>query len=325
MTQQSPAAAAAAAPAAAASPRRVLFVHAHPDDETTSTGATIARYAAEGVAVTVVTCTRGERGEDVLEGRDKALTGDEEAARFGLVRVAELTAAAAVLGVRDVRLLGGERIGAEHPEKGTWWDSGMADDQVPHPRAFSDGDRSTQTGELVAVIREVRPQVVVTYDVTGGYGHPDHIRAREIAEAAFFAAAQPGAYPDAGEPWAAAKFYETVIPRSALRRAAELMATTPVDGERPFEGLDAVPEDSVPFGIPDDEVTARIDARDFMGVKEAAMRRYRTQMPANGWFFALTADPERGFAVEHYRIQHGTPAPAADGVEDDLFAGVRAE
>ena len=84
---------------------------------------------------------------------------------------------------------------------GTWWDSGMADARVPHPRAFSDGALAEQTAQLVEIVREVRPHVIVTYDERGGYGHPDHIRAHDVAMAAFDAASDPAAYPEAGPAW----------------------------------------------------------------------------------------------------------------------------
>uniref|UniRef100_UPI000A3A67D7 N-acetyl-1-D-myo-inositol-2-amino-2-deoxy-alpha- D-glucopyranoside deacetylase n=1 Tax=Amycolatopsis kentuckyensis TaxID=218823 RepID=UPI000A3A67D7 len=156
--------------------RRLLFVHAHPDDESITTGASIARYAAEGAEVTVVTCTLGEEGEVMadlgeLEGL-RAHTADQ----LGGYRVTELTAACAALGVSRHRYLGG---------LGRWRDSGMAGTpSASHPRAFTGGSADEQAAQLAELIDEVRPQVVVTYDAFGGYGHPDHIRAHDITMAA---------------------------------------------------------------------------------------------------------------------------------------------
>jgi N-acetyl-1-D-myo-inositol-2-amino-2-deoxy-alpha-D-glucopyranoside deacetylase len=297
---------------------RLLLVHAHPDDETTTTGATIARYRSLGVPVTLVTCTRGERGEDVLAGSAGHLD-DEAAETFGRSRVAELDVAAYALGLEDVRFLGG---------LGAWWDSGMADARVAHPRAFSKGDLGEQTAQLVAIVREVRPQVIVTYDERGGYGHPDHIRAHDVAVAAFDAAADSSAFPEAGPAWRTAKLYAAVVPYSQMRRAAQILANSDVEGANPLRDLAGLPEtppvEALPFSVPDELVCAQIDARDWIATKAAAMRAHRTQMGANGWFFALTDDPERAFAIEHYRILRGQAAPDSEGeLEDDLFAGLR--
>jgi N-acetyl-1-D-myo-inositol-2-amino-2-deoxy-alpha-D-glucopyranoside deacetylase len=201
----------------------------------------------------------------------------------------------------------------------------MADARVPHPRAFADGDLLTQARQLTAVIREVRPQVLVTYDERGGYGHPDHIRAHDVTMAAFDLAREPGAVPELGGEWSVAKVYAAVVPHSQLRQAMEILTSTVVNGANPFGGADGPPDlESIPFGVPDEHVTARIDARDWIGAKAAAMRAHRSQMDANGWFFALAEDPGRGFGVEHYRLLRGQPAAGRPGeAEDDLFAGVR--
>jgi N-acetyl-1-D-myo-inositol-2-amino-2-deoxy-alpha-D-glucopyranoside deacetylase len=299
-------------------PLRLLLVHAHPDDETTTTGATIARYRSQGLPVTLVTCTRGERGEDVTLGVP-IYTDDEKADQLGRQRVAELDGATRALGLADARFLGGA---------GAWWDSGMADAPVPHPRAFSAGDLDEQTAQLVAIVREVRPQVIVTYDERGGYGHPDHIRAHDVAVAAFEAAADPAAFPAAGPVWQVSKLYAAVIPFSRMRRAAKILAAAPPNGGSPLQALADAPEDTpaeaVPFAVPDELVCAQIDAREWIGAKAAAMRSHRTQMAPDSWFFALADEPGADFAREYYRILRGRPAPERDGeLEDDLFAGLR--
>jgi N-acetyl-1-D-myo-inositol-2-amino-2-deoxy-alpha-D-glucopyranoside deacetylase len=299
-------------------PLRLLLVHAHPDDETTTTGATIARYRSQGLPVTLVTCTRGERGEDVTEGV-AGHSDDGLADQLGLRRVAELDGAARALGLADVRFLGGA---------GAWWDSGMADALAPHPRAFSAGDPGEQAAQLVAIVREVRPQVIVTYDERGGYGHPDHIRAHDVVVSAFAAAADPAAFPAAGPVWQVSKLYAAVVPFSAMRRAAKILAAAPPNGGSPLQALADAPEDTpaeaVPFAVPDELVSTRIDAREWIGAKAAAMRSHRTQMGADSWFFTLTDAPGAQFAEEYYRILRGRPAPDREGeLEDDLFAGLR--
>jgi N-acetyl-1-D-myo-inositol-2-amino-2-deoxy-alpha-D-glucopyranoside deacetylase len=266
--------------------------------------------------VTLVTCTRGERGVNLLGGEGQQGTDSDAAAEaLATVRVGELRLAADALGLADSRFLGGP---------GAWWDSGMADERATHPRAFSEGDLAEQVGQLVAVMREVRPQVVVTYDEKGGYGHPDHIRAHDITVAAFDAAADPSAYPEAGQPWSADKLYAAVLSHRQLLRAIRILSHAEIAGENPFEGIDeSVPLDALPFGVPDDDVTARIDARELLDLKVRAMRAYPTQMDPRGWFFAITDAPGRFFGLEYFRILRGRPAPEGESTrEDDLFAGL---
>lgn len=296
-------------------PLRLLLVHAHPDDETTTTGATAARYAAEGIATTLVTCTRGERGENALATERGADGGNDAADELGSIRAAELAKAAAELGIADVRFLGGP---------GTWWDSGMADARVPHPRAFSEGDLASQTAQLVAIIREVQPQVQVTYDERGGYGHPDHIRAHQVSLAAFDEAARSDMHPETGMPWAVSKLYAAVVPHSALMRVGEVMAQS--GSPNPFltENGDPLPLEAMPFGVPDEVVTARVDGRDWLSAKAAAMRAHRSQAEVNSWFFRLFEEPARGFGLEHFQLLRGAQGSASSGdIEGDLFAGLR--
>src|SRR3712207_5697561 len=207
------------------SDRRALFVHAHPDDETINNGATMARYVDEGVSVTLLTCTLGEEGEVLVP--ELAQLAADQADQLGGYRIGELRAAMAELGVTDVRFLGGA---------GRYRDSGMMGTAAnDHPRAFWNADLDEAVAHAVAVVREVRPQVVVTYDEQGGYGHPDHIQAHRVAMAAVDAAADPAFRPDLGEPWTAAKVYWCCVPRSVMHRGIEAMAAL---GEAsPFEGL----------------------------------------------------------------------------------------
>ena len=175
--------------------RRLLLVHAHPDDESIGTGATMARYAAEGAEVTLVTCTLGELGEIIPPSLSHLADGD--GARLGEYRIGELNAACAELGVTDHRFLGGP---------GRWRDSGMMGTEGnDDPRCFWRVDVDQAADALLDVIGEVRPQVLITYDANGFYGHPDHIQAHRVAMRAFEQAGDYGL----------AKFYATAAPDSA--------------------------------------------------------------------------------------------------------------
>src|SRR4051795_12265119 len=191
----------------------MLLVHAHPDDETISTGATMAKYTGDGAHVTLVTCTLGEEGE-ILVPDLVHLAADKDDA-LGEHRINELAEAMAALGVTDHRFLGGP---------GRWRDSGMMGEPT-NDRAdcFWQADLETAVGELVRVVREVRPQVFITYNEIGGYGHPDHIQAHRVAVAAFDAAADPGRHPEAGEAWQATKLYYIALPISFLRMGWEAL------------------------------------------------------------------------------------------------------
>jgi N-acetyl-1-D-myo-inositol-2-amino-2-deoxy-alpha-D-glucopyranoside deacetylase len=285
----------------------MLLVHAHPDDETIATGATMAKYVADGAGVTLVTCTLGEEGE-ILVPELAHLASDKEGG-LGEHRIGELTDAMAALGVTDHRWLGGP---------GRWRDSGMMNTPTnDNPRCFWRADIDEAIGELVKVIREVRPQVVIGYDDNGGYGHPDHIQAHRVTVGAFDAAGDPQRYPEAGVPWTPSKLYESAIPRSLLVLAYERLKE--LGDDAPF-GVTS--PDELSFGVPDERVTTVIDARAHLPAKVAAMRAYPTQIAVDGHFFALSNDVGQGlFGVEHYRLARG-PGPAAGGPETDLFAGV---
>jgi N-acetyl-1-D-myo-inositol-2-amino-2-deoxy-alpha-D-glucopyranoside deacetylase len=291
--------------------RRLLLVHAHPDDEVIGNGATMARYAAEGVHVTLVTCTLGEEGEVLVP--ELVGLGAEEADQLGGYRIGELAAALRTLGVRDHRFLGGA---------GRWRDSGMmgtpANDK---PRAFWRADVEEASRDLVAVIREVRPQVLVTYDENGGYGHPDHIQAHRVAMRAVELAADPAYGADLGEPWQVAKVYWGAVPRSLL--AAGIEAMRAAGHESPFGVVDSV--DDLPFGTPDELVTTAVDGTAYADAKYEALKAHATQISLDGPFFALSDNLGReGLAVEHYILVRGRSGPGVGerGWEDDLFAGL---
>ncbi len=291
--------------------RRLLLVHAHPDDETIGSGATMARYAADGAHVTLVTCTLGEEGEILvpeLEGLAAA-----KADQLGGYRLGELDDAMRELGVTDHRMLGGA---------GRWRDSGMMGTPAnDHPRCFWRADLDEAVRALVAVVREVRPQVLVTYDENGGYGHPDHIQSHRVAMRSAEIAADPGYAPETGEPWQVAKVYWTAFPRSGLQHAIDAMREM---GEgNPFGTVESA--EDLPFGVDDELVTAEIDGTGHVAAKLAAMRAHATQIAVDGVFFALADNiGHEAMGVEYFRLVRGErgPGEGEQGREADLFAGL---
>ncbi|WP_197318902.1 N-acetyl-1-D-myo-inositol-2-amino-2-deoxy-alpha-D-glucopyranoside deacetylase [Saccharomonospora sp. NB11] len=274
----------------------MLFVHAHPDDESITTGGTIARYAAEGAHVTVVTCTLGEEGEIIPAELDQL--GGWAADQLGGYRIGELRAAGAALGWTEHRFLGGA---------GRWRDSGMAGTEAnEHPRAFVRGDVEEQTEQLVALFDELRPDVVVTYDSFGGYGHPDHIRAHEITTAA--------------------------VQRRGGADGVRRLFHTVASAEATVSGLAALrrrdAEDAIPFRIPaDDElpttpdadITTRIDIAPYRDAKFDALRAHRTQVTVGADCFALSNEIAQPVpTTEFFVLAHGP----SDGAETDLFGGL---
>ncbi|WP_069815731.1 N-acetyl-1-D-myo-inositol-2-amino-2-deoxy-alpha-D-glucopyranoside deacetylase [Streptomyces sp. TP-A0874] len=285
--------------------RRLLLVHAHPDDETINNGATMAKYVAEGAHVTLVTCTLGEEGE-VIPADLAHLAADRED-RLGVHRMGELSAAMAELGVTDHVFLGGP---------GRYRDSGMMGlEQNDRPDAFWRADVDEAAGHAVAEIRRVRPQVVVAYDPNGGYGHPDHIQAHRVAMRAVELAAEPAFRRDLGDPYQVAKVYWNCLPRSAAEAGLERLRAAGAL----FEGVAGV--DDLPSVVPDSEVTAVIDGRAYAGAKTAAMRAHATQIAVDGPFFALSNDLGQPLlTLEHYRLVRGEPGGPLP--ETDLFAGI---
>ncbi|MEV0425956.1 N-acetyl-1-D-myo-inositol-2-amino-2-deoxy-alpha-D-glucopyranoside deacetylase [Micromonospora sp. NPDC050495] len=282
--------------------RRLLLVHAHPDDESIGTGSTMAHYAAAGAHVTLVTCTLGEEGEiHVPALAQLAAAGADQ---LGGYRVGELAAACAALGVTDHRFLGGA---------GRYRDSGMMGLATnEHPRAFWQADLDEAAGYLLEVIREVRPQVMITYDPNGFYGHPDHIQAHRVAMRARELADLEGIAP--------AKVYWTAMPRSVLEAGLDAFTES---ADNPFAGIDSIEE--LPFGTPDPEIAARIDATERHAAKEAAMRAHATQIPANSWLYSIAGNFGAEFmGVEYFTLAVGERGPGTGpyGWEDDLFAGL---
>lgn len=290
----------------------MLLVHAHPDDETIATGATMAHYAGRGAGVTLVTCTLGEQGEilvPALEGLDA-----EHADQLGGYRMGELADALAALGVADNRYLGGA---------GAYRDSGMRGAaSAAHPRAFARAAVDPVVFEsavaaLVEVVREVRPHVLVTYDENGDYGHPDHVMAHRVAMAAVDAAASPDG---PGEAWDVLKVYWTATTRSAQQRDHD--ATTAAAA---LSSYTAVPPDELDHGVDDGLVTTVIDASMSVPAKVAALAAHRTQVLLDGGLFALSNLQGRLVTgIESYRLVRGEPGGELDdlGRETDLFGGL---
>ena len=289
------------------SDHRLLLVHAHPDDEVLGTGATMARYAAEGAHVTLVTCTLGEEGEVLVP--ELAHLAAAEGDQLGGYRYHELSLAMRELGVTDYRILGGP---------GRWRDSGMMGLPTNDaPRAFWRADPTEATRALVEVVREVRPQVLITYDENGGYGHPDHIQSHRVAMAAVDAAADPGFAPGAGQPWAVSKVYWTVLPRSAIQRGIDVMVEA---GESNFFGVESV--DELDFVVPDEVVSAELNGSEWVSRKIAAMRAHTSQIAADGPFFTLIEKiGDEVFGKESFQLVRGERGPG-EGLETDLFAGL---
>ena len=282
--------------------KRLLLVHAHPDDETINNGVTMAKYAASGAQVTLVTCTRGEEGE-VLVTELANLASDKDD-KLGEHREVELKDAMAQLGINDFRFLGA-------PNK-KWRDSGMmGTPQNERGNVFWQADLDEASHELVKIILEIQPQVLITYDEFGGYGHPDHIKAHQVAMRAAELAAEQG--------WKVSKIYWNTIPRSVIQMGIEKMKEVGSD----FFGAESV--DELPFAKPDELATTVVNAPEYVPQKLAAMKAHATQISEDGPFFALSKN--LGLSVwgdEYYTLVKGEKAAPfdANGRELDIFAGV---
>jgi N-acetyl-1-D-myo-inositol-2-amino-2-deoxy-alpha-D-glucopyranoside deacetylase len=294
-----------------------MLVHAHPDDETITNGATMAKYVAEGAAVCLVTCTLGEEGEVLVD--DLAHLAPDQNDDLGAHRLGELKVAMEILGVGDYVRLGGD---------GRYRDSGMAYD--PEGRAiardvlregiFWTTDLLEAANELVPLIRDRRPQVLITYDEIGNYGHPDHIQAHRVAMYASQLAEVQSYRQDLGEPWTVARVFW--IAMSKERLMADIQALRDAGDTETFKGFD--PDGPMSVMLSDDaDISVEIDGRPWLAQKIAAMRAHATQITPDGPFFAggeVIGDAR--WAREHYRLASGVPLPEGEGWADDLFAGL---
>lgn len=283
---------------------RLMAVHAHPDDESSKGAATLARYAADGHDVMVVTCTGGERGTVLNAAMDRP----EVHADMPGVRRREMARAAEILGVRH-RWLG-------------FVDSGLPEGEPMPPLpegCFAILPLQTTTEALVQVVREFRPHVMATYDETGGYPHPDHIRCHEVTVAAFDAAGDPERFPGVGEPWLPLKlYYMHSFSRSRMQAFHDKLLALGL--ESPYtEWLDRWDPDR---GDVFERITTRVQCADYFEVRDAALKAHATQIDPTSRWFAIPLELQREvWPTEDYELAHSlvdTTLP-----EDDLFAGVR--
>jgi mycothiol S-conjugate amidase len=282
---------------------RLMAVHAHPDDESSKGAATTARYAAQGVDVLVVTCTGGERGSVLNPGHLGLVSTPELLAQ---VRREEMAEAASALGVRQ-HWLG-------------FVDSGLpAGDPLPPlpDGCFAAVPLEEATAPLVRLVREFRPHVMTTYDPTGGYPHPDHVMAHNVAFEAYHAAGDPERYRGDGAAWRPLKLYYnhdfSLRKMTAIHRAMRDAGLV-----SPYGDWIASREMQE---IPERDVTTRVQVAPWFPARDAAMRAHSTQIDPAGFFFAVPRDLEaRVWPVEEYELAHShvpTTVP-----EDDLFAGI---
>lgn len=284
-------------------PLTLMAVLAHPDDEVWL-GATMAKYSGDGVRTVLVVATLGEEGEI----RDPDLDPDEARGRLGQIRAAELRRSAEILRIDQVHVLG-------------YRDSGMAGTPAnDDPRNFHNADPREATARLVHLIRQERPQVIITDNERGTYGHPDHLAAHRTTQAAFDAAADEAAFPveDGLGPWQPLKLYYTAFARSEFLRLAELSREHGISW-----GEEEASEEALDFTVPDEVITTRIDVSAYRSLTRDAMRAHRTQIaPDDPWLNfpeELARDLMRSdtFVLARSLVSSSLP-------EDDLFAGVRA-
>ena len=281
--------------------RHLLAVLAHPDDETFGCGGLLAKYAAEGAQVSLICATLGEAGEIT----DPSLATRETLAR---VREEELRVACDFLGIREIFILG-------------YRDSGMAGTQDnQHPQAFCQVNQHEVVERIAGIIRRLRPQVIVTFDPNGGYGHPDHIAIHQATKEAFTAAGDPLRFGeqlinglDAYRP---SKLYYFGFPRSMTRAFQAAMVEAGI-------GSDFAEMDPETMGVPDEQITTVLNVREYVGQKEQAALCHRTQIQGREVFSWMPeALRERLLSIEHLIRAEPPYAPAGGAKEVDLFAGI---
>lgn len=278
---------------------RLISVHAHPDDEASKGAPTVARYVAEGHQAYLVCATGGEEGEIINKAMDRPEVRDN----LTKVRAAELERSVEAIGFHELVWLG-------------YRDSGMPDTEAnANPACFARAELDEATGRLVAIVRRLKPHVMITYsDDQQGYQHPDHLRVHDISVLAYDRAADPAWYPEAGEPWQMSKLYYSMWSRARMtahhEKFQELGLESPFDDrwfERPSQ---------------DHRVTTKVDIGQYYGARRAALLAHATQVdPEEKFWFGLPDDAAaEAYPYEDYilaRSEVTSPVP-----EDDLFAGV---
>jgi mycothiol S-conjugate amidase len=279
----------------------LLALHAHPDDESSKGAGTMARYAAEGVRVVLVCATGGEEGEILNPHMDRP--GILE--KMPELRQAELETACDILGVERIYMLG-------------YRDSGMPGSEAnARPEAFNNADADEAVGRLVEIIRAEQPEVILSYDESRGYEHPDHVRIHEWGLRAFHEAGDPEAFPGAGEAWTPSKIYYfatfTKQRFEIVHKAAEAKGI-----ESPFaEWLKEWDERE----FDDPMVTTQIDVGDFIDLRTKALLAHATQIDPDSFWFAVPDQVHKeAYPWEDYTLIEGKRGPGE--IEDDLFAGL---
>jgi N-acetyl-1-D-myo-inositol-2-amino-2-deoxy-alpha-D-glucopyranoside deacetylase len=283
-----------------------MAVHAHPDDEIFGTGGTFALLSERGYRTVLVTATLGEEGEIVDPTLDDAAK-QAMFPRLAEVRRKELQDAVMALKISDSRILG-------------YRDSGMAGIAANnHPESFYQANFNEAVKRLVTIIREVKPQVIATYDAFGSYGHPDHIQSHRITVVAFDAAGDPRCFPELeSAAWQPSKLYYTAMPRSSIIqmvRAAKA-AGTPGPWDNPSMNFEAI-------GTADEQITTRVDVRDYYENKMQAFRAHKTQIDLNSFMFDMPAEQRReAFGYEHFVLARSIPPQPTDVTEYNLWTGL---
>jgi len=279
---------------------RLLSVHAHPDDEASKGAGTVARYAAEGIESTLVCCTGGEAGEILNPAMDRP----EVHERLAEVRLEELERSVAIIGYAELVMLG-------------YRDSGMPDSpENADPRAFANAPLEEAVGRLVAVIRRVRPQVVVTYgDDQQGYPHPDHLRVHDISIVAWEAAGDPDRFPDAGPTWTPTKLYYSAWARARFTSMHQGFLDAGIESPFDQKWFDRPSQDHL--------ITTQVDVRDHYAARSGALRAHATQIdPTSPFWFGLPDDVVAGlYPWEDYQLADSRVP--SEVPESDLFAGIR--
>ncbi len=283
----------------------LMAVHAHPDDESSGTGGILRLAAEQGHTTVLVTCTNGELG-DVKDPslHLKPLERAEDGARLGAVRRQELTQAASILGITHLHMLGYHDSGMQG------WDTNTA------PHAFVNANMDEVAGRLASLIRQHRPDVTITYDENGGYGHPDHMMAHRVTMAALDAAADTACGAATGAPWPVPKVYYTTWARADMLRVFKVLHL--LGRETPLRDPDFDPNQ---WGCPDKLITTRVDVRPVIRTKGRALSTHRSQMGGNHFFrWFLRLGGRWLFPYESLRCVR-SPQPIQPP-ESDIFSGL---